>query len=104
MSYNIDTELALWSTRVILSSQSWLGLITEVYCEVTSKGTRPPTVDCPSIQSGVSGVFALEVTSQYTSVIKPNQDCEKRITRVNHKANSESINLSRESLLKMITL
>ena len=34
--------------------------------------------DCPGIQSGVSGV---EVPSQFTSVIKPIQDCEANITR-----------------------
>jgi hypothetical protein len=62
---------------------------TTKYIEIS--GTRPPTVDCASIQFGVSGVDALEVPSQYTSVIKPNQDSGERITRVDHKANSVSI-------------
>jgi hypothetical protein len=64
---------------------------TSKYLANARKGTRPPTVDCANIQSGVSGVDALEVTSQYTSVIKPNQDCEESITRVDHKSNSVSI-------------
>jgi hypothetical protein len=49
-----------------------------------------------------SGVDALEVTSQYISVIKPNQDSEERITRVDHKAKSISMIVVVEDLIILI--
>ena len=74
------------------------------YLANARKGTRPLTVDCAGIKSGVSRVDVQEVPSQFTSVIKPNQDCEKNITREDQKSYSDDINLPRESLQKMITI
>jgi hypothetical protein len=52
----------------------------------------------------VSGAVVLEVPSQDTSVIKPNQDCGDRHTREYQKSALDYIQLPCESLQKAIEL
>jgi hypothetical protein len=75
----------LWS-----SSKFWLCLISEVSSEGTYRASTPLTPD-----------QILEQPLQDTSVFKPNQDCEEKLTCDDHKSNSEVINLPHESLMKM---